>query len=378
MRPESRPESRPELGLRLGPGFWAALLAGGIYAFASAKLFYAALGQFNIASSQWIPFCALYLVRMVHARSLRGKLREAALAGLFLVFQAWAELTYASFLLLLIGLLFLWAMLFGEGWRGRLRATAGFLLVGAIFVLGLLPFLAAMAPDLAAEGDFFGRGGGFADVFSADLAGYLAPTRLHPLVGAWVAGLPFPNDKGQQIYLGYSVLLLALAGAWGLWRGLGGGGRGSAAVTPRRLLFGGSGARDSAAAPPAGCCSGGAEPGTVRPPPAAGCCSGGAEPEAVRPSPPAGCCSEGTEPGTVRPPPPAGCCSEGAEPGTVQPSPAAGCCSGGPPPGCSFCSRWGRSCAGPDSRCRCPCRCRSRWSAACPFLAATGIPAVTA
>ena len=51
----------------LVPGFIAALLAGGIYAFASAKLFYAALGQFNIASSQWIPFCALYLVRMVQA-----------------------------------------------------------------------------------------------------------------------------------------------------------------------------------------------------------------------------------------------------------------------------------------------------------------------
>ena len=235
----------------LVPCYIAALLAGGIYAFASAKLFYAALGQFNIASSQWIPFCALYLVRMVQtpgpAPRLRVKLREAAFAGLFLVFQAWAELTYASFLLLLVGLLFLWAMLFGRGWRSRLHDTAAFLLVGGIFLLGLLPFLGAMAPDLAAEGDFFSRGGGFADVFSADLLGYLMPTRLHPWLGTWVAGLAFPNDKGQQVYLGYSVLLLALLGAWGLWRG-GGGGRSASArsasphPTRRWLLFWGGAA----------------------------------------------------------------------------------------------------------------------------------------
>ena len=138
-------------------------------------------------------------------------------------------------------------MLFGRGWRGRLHDIAAFLLVGGIFVLGLLPFLAAMAPDLAAEGDFFGRGGGFADVFSADLLGYLLPTRLHPWLGTWVAGLAFPNDKGQQIYLGYGVLLLALLGVWGLWRG--GDGRRSdsarhvsTATTRRWLLFWGAAA----------------------------------------------------------------------------------------------------------------------------------------
>ena len=73
------------------------------------------------------------------------------------------------------------------------------------------------------------------------------PTRLHPWLGTWVAGLPFPNDKGQQIYLGYGVLLLALLGVWGLWRG--GDGRRSdsarpvsTATTRRWLLFWGAAA----------------------------------------------------------------------------------------------------------------------------------------
>jgi hypothetical protein len=197
----------------------AALLGGVVYAFASAKLFYAALGQFNIASSQWIPFCALYLVRMLPPGAMATRLRAGAMAGLFLVFQAWSELTYASFLVLFIGLLFVWALLFGRGWRGRLQDAAPFVLAGAIFFVGLLPFLVAMAPDLVAEGDFFGRGGGFADVFSADLQGYLLPTRLHPWLGDFAAGLGFPNDKGQHIFVGYTVTLLAILGIWGLWHG---------------------------------------------------------------------------------------------------------------------------------------------------------------
>ena len=39
----------------------AAFVAGLVYAFASNKMSYAALGQWNIASSQWIPFYVLYL-----------------------------------------------------------------------------------------------------------------------------------------------------------------------------------------------------------------------------------------------------------------------------------------------------------------------------
>lgn len=203
--------------------------AGIVYAFASSKLFYASLGQFNIASSQWIPFTVLYVIRAGQTR----RARDAALAALFLTFQAWSELTYASFLLIFIAFYFLWT----QTADGRQRSAVGgrrsavgdllapFLLMGALFTIGISPFLWAMLPDLLREGDFFASGGGFADIFSADLMGYLLPTRLHPLVGDWAAALPFPNDKGQQIFLGYSALLLGILGSVELircqgWRGL--------------------------------------------------------------------------------------------------------------------------------------------------------------
>jgi len=49
---------------------WAsAAIAGGFYAFAGSKLFYVALGQFNIASNHWIPFAVLYILRSHYNRS---------------------------------------------------------------------------------------------------------------------------------------------------------------------------------------------------------------------------------------------------------------------------------------------------------------------
>jgi len=200
-----------------------ALLAGLIYAFASSKLFYAGLGQFNIASSQWIPFCVLYLLRMGRSTTQRAAIRNALLAALFLTFQAWAELTYASFLLIFIGLYCLWLLLIPKEFPTFSRQTwsriiGPFALLGVVFLVGIAPFLWAMLPDLRQEGDFFASGGGFADQYSADLMGYLMPTQLHPLLGDWVAGLPFAHDKGQQIYIGYTALALLIVGLLGLLR----------------------------------------------------------------------------------------------------------------------------------------------------------------
>ncbi len=187
-----------------------AFVAGFVYAFASSKLFYAALGQFNIASSQWLPFTILYLWKM---KGQPKRVRHPLLAGLFLVCQAWAELTYASFLLIFIALFALWMLVSARQRRADfIMALRNLALVGIVFLIGLLPILANMIPDLRAEGDFFTSGGGFADVFSADLAGYLVPTMHHPLLGGLVRGLKLPYDKGQQLYLGYSVLLLAGVG----------------------------------------------------------------------------------------------------------------------------------------------------------------------
>jgi hypothetical protein len=206
--------------------FAGAIFGGIVYALASSKLFYASLGQFNIASSQWIPFYMLYLVRI--ARPLRvdadaersRRIRYAFMAALFFTFQLWAELTYASFLLIFSALFFFWHLLLERHtlprqWRGFFFP---YVVMGLLIAAGLAPILWAMAPDLLAEGNFFSSGGGFADIFSADLMGYLFPTILHPIWGEAAAHLPFPNDKGQHLFLGYSAVIFSGLGLWSLAR----------------------------------------------------------------------------------------------------------------------------------------------------------------
>ncbi len=208
------------------PTVMAALFAGLFYAFASAKLFYAALGQFNIASSQWIPFAVLFVVRLMRSATARQAVVAGFMAGFFMVLQAWAELTYASFLLIFFALTFVWWAVarISDAYRRGTSVTApagvnnystGVVVAAVVFVVGVSPFLIAMLPDLRTQVDLFSSGGGFADVFSADIMGYLVPTRLHPIFGGFAATLPFPNDKGQQIYLGYIFLLLAFFGVYG-------------------------------------------------------------------------------------------------------------------------------------------------------------------
>lgn len=192
----------------------AATIAGIICAFASSKLFYASLGQFNIASSYWIPFCVLYLLRIELDKCTRGRAKNACFAGLFLVFQAWAELTYASFLLIFIAIYFVWLQMHKSTLQNRLALLGNFILAGTVFLIGLAPFLWAMIPDMLAEGDFFASGGGFADTYSADLFGYLVPTRLHPIWGEWVDTFSFDKNFAQHIYIGYVGLGLALLGAF--------------------------------------------------------------------------------------------------------------------------------------------------------------------
>ncbi|MFC2037880.1 hypothetical protein ACFLYD_07975, partial [Chloroflexota bacterium] len=195
----------------------AAFAAGLLYAFASSKLAYAALGQWNITSSQWIPFYVLYLFKMGDDPP---RWRYGLMAALFLLLQAYAELTYASFLVLFTLLWAVWHLavtLRSQGPARTWRLAANLGLTGLVFVVGLTPILAMMIPDMLVEGDILSEGGGFAGTFSADLLGYLVPTMYHPLFGSLVKRFRFDHTVGQQIFLGASVLATAAGGVvlWG-------------------------------------------------------------------------------------------------------------------------------------------------------------------
>jgi hypothetical protein len=215
---------------------WAtAAVSGCVYAFASSKLFYVALGQFNIASAHWVPFSILYIIKIRHNSDYLsgttgwfGKIRPAWLAALFLVMQAWTELTYASFIIVFLALytvywlyvdLIMALTIAGPRalWRRLSRHPFLWQLVamGGLTLVGLAPILARMWPDLRAEGDFLVVGSGFAETFSADLLGFFVPTMHHPWLGGLIQQTGVTAyDKGQHIYLGYTLLGLAGLGFW--------------------------------------------------------------------------------------------------------------------------------------------------------------------
>lgn len=211
-----------------GVATWPAALAGGFYAFASSQLFYVSLGQFNIASSHWVPYTILFALK---SRRDLASLRWPVLAALFLTMQAWAEMTYASFLLVFVALYVAYEIITYHVSRithhpspisNLPLALRNLLLLGLLFALGISPLLAAMLPDMRAEGDFWVQGSGFAEVFSADLAGFLVPTVRHPFLGELVTRTEVGKFdqwqhvyKGQHIYLGFTLLILAAVGVVG-------------------------------------------------------------------------------------------------------------------------------------------------------------------
>ncbi len=195
---------------------FAAFAAGALYAFSSNKMLYASLGQFNIASSHWIPFCILFLLKLTAVRpsphAVRHSIRLGLLLGLFLLFQALSEFIYASFLIIFIVLYLVYWFIANRSITRAAPTALGLGIAGLVFLIPMLPILAALTQDMLTEGDFIQRGLGFADVFSSDLLGFFVPSHLHPFFGDF--GSPFHFAYINFAYLGFGALALAFIALW--------------------------------------------------------------------------------------------------------------------------------------------------------------------
>lgn len=211
----------------------AAFLAGVVYAFAPVKMIFAHGGP--LTSSQWLPFCVLYVLRVARAPHLlpqaasaaglwgfakgflpgydrRGQ-RDAFMAGLFLLFAGYAELTFASFLAIFI-VVYLGYMFIVRRSAILTRWMAGRLAVlGLVVLAGMWPILASMLREMAVEGDYsLGVGWGFADVLVADVLGFFLPSRLHPIFGSFTRAVESRFTYRDMASVGFTVLLLAIVG----------------------------------------------------------------------------------------------------------------------------------------------------------------------
>jgi hypothetical protein len=204
----------------------AAFLAGLIYAFASNRAIYAALGHYDMVTAQWLPFYALYLLKTLR----EPKLKNAVLAGLFFAMAALAEMIFASFLGLFTAVIVLAAW---RPWRLRWSALGRLALAMAVAVLIWAPVLVPVARAFL-TGDYALTGWGESVKLSADVVGLVTPTELNPVAeparlfrdagagqaDSWAAALRAVEEgKGRfsdinTVFLGYATLALAVLGAW--------------------------------------------------------------------------------------------------------------------------------------------------------------------
>jgi hypothetical protein len=224
-----------------------ALAAGVIFTF-SPFHFAHLLGHMQVISLEWIPFYALYLLRIVGRANRKDAIRKnVLLAALFLIFIGLCDLYYVLYCLLFTGSVLAWAI-----WRtwycgrrcGRSRSGDGntdldpmsrqgasplpqillrVVIVWILFGLALSPLLVPMVAE-ARRSSYMVPDPAQSRLLSADLVAFVMPQEFHPLWGKWAAerGSRLAASPAEhQVFAGFTVLLLVGLGLWAGWRGRG-------------------------------------------------------------------------------------------------------------------------------------------------------------
>ena len=239
LRPAAVNSDRSTVNSRFSPATFhlspftllAAFIAGLIYAFASSRMVYLALGHYMIVTTQWLPFFLLYFVRILD----RWRSRDALIAGVFAALCLLTDMLYGVLIALMAGVLLLdWWL----GYRRQRRAGQAAQAIPWTRTLGRLAAMVAVAALLSAplliptvreglDADYAVEGWGMSDQLSADLVGLVTPTNLHPLWGGdwepsrrdWEATLRAVQTGESRfrdvntVFIGYATLALAVLGA---------------------------------------------------------------------------------------------------------------------------------------------------------------------
>jgi hypothetical protein len=207
----------------------AAFVAGLVYAFTASRFVYAALGHYDLLSTEWLPFYVLFLIKALRqpashppvlqrgwewVRYALSEMRYALAAGLFATLNMYGERTFGIFLGLFT-LLYLAFALAGKEASPRLPGrVVAWRLVTMVAVATIL-YLPVLIPTLREMllGDYALEGWGGAEFLSADLLGFFTPTILHPLWGQWAKQTTAQFADINTVFLGYLATALAIFAA---------------------------------------------------------------------------------------------------------------------------------------------------------------------
>jgi len=164
------------------------------------------VGQLNIASTQWMPFYILHLIKGLR----EGSRRDQVLAGAFLAATAWTEMTQVMFLVCFtvpIVANHIW----GKRKIFRLRDLFDDLMVPAV---AAFVFTSPLIYMIVTEYGSYPPMNNSTDllIHSSDVLSYLTPPSYNPVLGGFTGAIEkeFTSFMAEKVsYVGFGILLLA-------------------------------------------------------------------------------------------------------------------------------------------------------------------------
>ncbi|WP_231592246.1 hypothetical protein [Methanosarcina sp. Kolksee] len=198
----------------------SSFIAGIVFAF-SPYHFVHSLGHFGANSIEWIPFCALYLMKMFK----EGGVRNSFFAGIFFILVAMSDLQYMMFMGIFVMLLFvyeIYVFLITEK-RGYIetlkRIFYKYALFGFVSFIGIIPLALENILTATSSDNFLKLNPSETVTYSADLLSFFLPSVLHPVFGNIMTNI-YNNFSGNTsentMFIGYTVILLSLFAAYRL------------------------------------------------------------------------------------------------------------------------------------------------------------------
>lgn len=198
----------------------ASFIAGIIFAF-SPYHYAHALGHMGATTIEWIPFCALYLMKMIREKDLKNSIY----AAVFFILVAMSDLQFIVYMGLFVGVLLVYEVLYelkvnGDSCTIFERITSlkslfvKYLLFAIVSFAGVLPFTYDMIKTAISSNNFLEPSISDNVRYSADIVGFFTPSALHPLFGNWLATHVYRfftgNTAEHTTYIGYTVMILSL------------------------------------------------------------------------------------------------------------------------------------------------------------------------
>jgi len=192
----------------------SSFIAGIVFAF-SPYHFVHSLGHFGATSIEWIPFCALYLMKMFK----EGGVRNSFFAGIFFILVAMSDLQYMVFMGIFVMLLFVYEIYVflrteNRGYKEILkRIFYKYAIFGFVSFIGIIPLTLENILTATSSDNFLKLSPSEAVMYSADLLSFFLPSVLHPIFGNIMTDI-YSNFSGNTsentMFIGYTVIFLSL------------------------------------------------------------------------------------------------------------------------------------------------------------------------